>query len=236
MALNRIADRDDRRRQPAHRVPRAPGGRALASGSSGLFLAASIALFLVAAAEPQPPHSAAFARGPGSAPSLLVHEALHGALPPRPRSLPRDRARRRLDRRAGTASRLRRSSSASPSSSGRPVSTSLRPAGRGVRPPVGAAIASRRASAHAVPLWISGLFHVVTLAPPRRRVAASREADGSSWPANRWRAAAALAYQHAIVKPGDLSRSTRRSSRRTASCRSRSGLAGIADAGSRVRW
>ena len=114
----------DRRREPAHRVARAARRRRSRSASSARFLVVSVALFLARGGEPQPldaPPLAGRARAPLP---LLLHEAVHVALAPRPRPVPRDRAGRRVDRGPRRHRAACRSSSASPSSSGRPASTS----------------------------------------------------------------------------------------------------------------
>ncbi len=122
MAHNRLADRRLDAENPR------TASRALPSGALSVryvrgFLAASVALFLAAAASLNRLTLLLSPVALALAPHLLVHQALHGVLAPRAGPVPRARADRRLDRgdrvdRAGS-----RSCWASRSSSGRPAST-----------------------------------------------------------------------------------------------------------------
>ena len=201
MAHNRLADRAARR-APTRARRRAPFPRAPSrSASCACSSPPRSALFVAAAASLNRLTLLLSPGRAGAARSLLLHEAVHGAVPPRPRPLPGPRARRA----PGSPCAGRRD--ALPILLGLAVlfwtagfDVHLLAPGRGTRPerrPEVDSGALRRPAgaldlgAHFTPSWLVLLAAVWRL-------------SGGGWIflAGLAATAAALVYQHAIVQPG----------------------------------
>ena len=204
MALNRLIDAGIDAAQPAHRGPRAPVGRAHDRRRSSPSALASLVVFLIAVWQLEPGRPLALADPGRRVRDLPLPQALHVALPPLARRGRRPRAGRRLGGDHRASCRGRRGRSAAPSPPGSPASTSS------TRSSTSRSTARRGctpwpcASASAAPFSAPGCC---ISRPSLLLIAVGL---GLSVDALYWAGVAAvaglLAYEHSLVRPGDLRR------------------------------
>ena len=204
MGFNRLVDRAIDARNPRTASRELPAG-VLSAREVVLFVALSTAVFVLAAAMLNPLCLALSPGRPRHRLRLLVHEALHRRVPPRPRPLALGRARRRVARDHAAGSSRCRWCSPGPSSSGSPgFDTIYACQDVELRPRGGPALDSRRASASPArsssparctsprSLLLASIFWLAPLHPVYLAGVAG--------------VAAILAWEHTLVRPDDLSR------------------------------